>query len=338
MNMTLSKRGDYVMRSAIALARAFDSGGPRKIREVVTDTEMPRTFASQILADLVRAGLAVSRAGRDGGYRLSRPPEEISVLEIVEAAEGPLRAERCALGEGPCRWEAVCPLHETWTQATARLSELLAETSLAEVAARDAAIEVGSYPVPVDAHRSHARAVELADLVHVELPALVVDGALAARRNWSAILGAAVHEVGELAGSAARLSPLVADCSIDALASGDDAGVDADATGYLLAWRLSEPGGQSHFEGELHVQPIDPERCELAVSGVWHQEVDDGAAQTTEELERRARHVLRGMLRRIARELEARAGRSSGAPPSPAHRRTDRARAGAIRPEARSRA
>ena len=120
MNMTLSKRGDYVMRSAIALARAYESGAPRKIREVVADTEVPRTFASQILADLVRAGLAVSRAGRDGGYRLSRPPAEITVLQVVEAAEGSLRAERCALGDGPCRWEAVCPLHETWTKATAR--------------------------------------------------------------------------------------------------------------------------------------------------------------------------------------------------------------------------
>jgi Rrf2 family protein len=299
MNMTLSKRGDYVMRSAIALARAYDVGAPRKIREVVADTDMPRTFASQILADLVRAGLAVSRAGRDGGYRLSRPPAEISVLEVVEAAEGSLRAERCALGEGPCRWEQVCPLHETWTQATARLSELLTETSLAEVAARDAAIEAGMYPIPSDSHRSHARTLELSDLVHVELPAPSVDEVLGSRRNWSAALGATVHEVGELEGQGVRPLPLVADCSIEPL--GDGA---AAPNGYMLAWRLSEPGGRSHFEGELHVEAVDAERCELTVSGSWHQDVDEAGPLDNETLEQRARRVLRGVLRRVAREVE----------------------------------
>ncbi len=300
MNMTLSKRGDYVMRSAIALARAFEGGKPRKIREVVADTEVPRTFASQILADLVRAGLAVSRAGRDGGYRLSRSPGEISVLEVVEAAEGPLRAERCALGEGPCRWEAVCPLHETWTVATARLAELLAGTSLAELAARDAVIEAGEYPVPADAHRSYARAVTLSDLVQVELPAPVVQRVLGARRNWSAALGAAVHEVGELEGAASRPPPLVADCSIEPLAADGAAG----AVSYLLAWRLSEPGGRSHFEGELNVDPVDADRCEMTVSGTWHQDGDDGTPATTQALGVRARRVLRGVLRRVAREVE----------------------------------
>ena len=308
MNMTLSKRGDYVMRSAIALARAYQGGKPRKIREIVADTEVPRTFASQILSDLVRGGLAVSRAGREGGYRLSRPPEEINVLEVVEATEGPLRAERCALGEGPCRWEDVCPLHETWTQATSQLAELLSGTSLAEVAARDAAIDEGRYQVPLDAHRSHARVVELSDLVHVELAAPAVGEVLGERRNWSAALGAAVHEVGELAGNTAHPSPLVADCSIDPLTTG----ATASPRGYLFAWRLSEPGGRSHFEGELRVEPVDAERCELAVSGSWHQEVDSGAPPSTEQLQDRARRVLRGVLRRVAREVEE----GPGCPPA----------------------
>ena len=169
MDMTLSKRGDYVVRSAISLARAFEEGVPRKIREIVGETEVPQTFASQILADLVLAGIASSRAGRNGGYWLARAPEEISVLEVVEAAEGPLHAERCALGEGPCRWESVCPLHETWSEATAMLRQVLATTTLAELAARDHSIEMGIYPIPVDSHRVGPAGVAVADAVHVEL-------------------------------------------------------------------------------------------------------------------------------------------------------------------------
>jgi len=52
VNLTLSKRGDYVIRAALALARAYPSGGYRKIREVVAEMDVPSTFASQILADL----------------------------------------------------------------------------------------------------------------------------------------------------------------------------------------------------------------------------------------------------------------------------------------------
>ena len=153
MNMTLSKRGDYVVRSALCLARAYDSGEYRKTREVVAEMGVPSTFASQILGDLVGAGIALSRSGREGGYRLATTPEEISVLAVVEAGEGPLRAERCALGEGPCRWELVCPLHDTWLAATAALRETLANVNLATLAEQDAALEAGTYPTPADSHR-----------------------------------------------------------------------------------------------------------------------------------------------------------------------------------------
>jgi Rrf2 family iron-sulfur cluster assembly transcriptional regulator len=155
--MTLSKRGDYVVRSALCLARAYESGDYRKIREVVAEMGVPRTFASQILGELVRAEIAVSRAGRDGGYRLALPPEKITVLEVVEAGEGQLRAERCALGEGPCRWEMVCPLHDTWQAATAALRDTLAQVNLATLATRDKAMEAGTYPVPDDSHRPGIR-------------------------------------------------------------------------------------------------------------------------------------------------------------------------------------
>jgi DNA-binding IscR family transcriptional regulator len=85
----------------------------------------------------------------------------ISLLDVIEAGEGPLRAERCALGDGPCRWEAVCPLHETWGAATAALRDTLAGASLATLAARDEAIEAGTYPVPTNSHRRGALIVDI---------------------------------------------------------------------------------------------------------------------------------------------------------------------------------
>jgi len=163
VNLALSKRGDYVVRSAICLARAHGSGGPKKLRQVSAEMGVPRTFVSQILGDLLHAGLAVSFFGKEGGYRLARPPAEVSLLEIVEAGEGTLDPVRCALGEGPCRWEEVCPLHETWRRGRESLRAVLAATSLADLAERDRAIEAGTYPVPADAHRRARRAVSAAD-------------------------------------------------------------------------------------------------------------------------------------------------------------------------------
>jgi len=232
MDMTLSKRGDYVLRSAISLARAFEVGVPRKIREVVDETEVPRTFASQILADLVRAGVASSRAGRNGGYWLARAPEDISVLEVVEAAEGPLHAERCALGEGPCRWEAVCPLHETWSAATAVLRQVLATTTLAEVAARDHSIETGTYPIPADSHRMDPAAVAVADVVHVEL-----EEAVARIR---------------LSRSAHMLGPIVdAACSEATLSERRTAGETNPTRHLAMRTGPTGPAARSHFFPQL---------------------------------------------------------------------------------------
>ena len=153
MNVTLSKRGSYAAAAAICLARAYEAGRPKKLREISAEMAIPRTFASQILGDLVHAGIAVSSFGRDGGHRLARPPGEVSMAEVIEAAEGPLASERCALRDGPCRWHEVCPLHETMTEATASLRAVLASATLAMLAERDAAIALGTYPVPADSHR-----------------------------------------------------------------------------------------------------------------------------------------------------------------------------------------
>ncbi|MHB1776922.1 MAG: RrF2 family transcriptional regulator [Acidimicrobiales bacterium] len=335
MNMTLSKRGDYVMRSAITLARAFDTGTPRKIREVVADTDLPRTFASQILADLVRAGLALSKAGRDGGYWLARPPAEISVLEVIEAAEGPLHAERCALGDGPCRWEKVCPLHETWVAATARLNDLLAETSLAELAARDVAIEAGLYAIPADSHRGRPVEASVADGVHVELPAAAVADALSRGSVRTEPLVAAASETGILSARAAPASPplslQVAEWSLEETGRRSRDG----SARFALVWRLIGPRGSAGFEGELSVHVVDDERSEVRAAGTWHQHTA-GTTPPTASLEEAARRTLRRFLRQVARNLEegSPAASSPGTParvavPAARHRRP--AKTGAAR-------
>jgi Rrf2 family protein len=99
--------------------------------------ELPPSFTQQVLGLLARAGIAETKAGRGGGYRLARSPRRIAMLEVVEAAEGPLANERCTLRGGPCRWDDHCAVHETWTRAREALRAQLSRTSLAAVAAED---------------------------------------------------------------------------------------------------------------------------------------------------------------------------------------------------------
>jgi Rrf2 family protein len=337
VNMTLSKRGDYVVRSALALALAYPSGQSRKIREVVAEMGVPQTFASQILADLVRAGLASSRAGKDGGYRLARPPEEISLLEVVEAGEGPLRAERCALGDGPCRWEAVCPLHETWRTATEALRDVLAGTTLADLAASDLAIAEGRVTVPADSHRHGGPSLPVADFVQVELGVDALATQLSSERTLSQSLGQALSEAEVLRAELGTLGPrwwpsrvmtsCVATGSLDPAGSSDQLRKGgADEHGFQLAFEAESRSGPV-LRGELQVvlAPLDPDRTEVRAEGRLRLALGPDVGER--QGERLAQVLLRTFLRRLAQALESgssgsgvghrpprRPGRASGTP------------------------
>jgi Rrf2 family protein len=143
MELTLSRRGDYVVRAALSLGRAAESDGYRKIREVADEMDLPVLYTPQILGLLLKAGLAESKAGQTGGYRLLKPPAEISLLEVIEAGEGPLWPRRCTLIGGPCHWEDMCALHPALEVAYKSLSETLAGITLASVLETDRQLENG---------------------------------------------------------------------------------------------------------------------------------------------------------------------------------------------------
>lgn len=316
MNVTLSKRGSYAARAAICLARAYGTGRPRKLREISAEMDIPRTFVSQILGDLARAGIAVSAFGRDGGHRLARSPDQVSVADVVEAAEGPLASQRCALGDGPCRWQAVCPLHETMSMATASLRDVLAATTLAMLADRDTAIEAGTYPIPADAH-PHAPTVAIADSVHVELPAQTVAARLRAGSSWLTRHAEACDEedlrIRLGPGDPGRRGWLGKTVAVHL---GEPAG-DGEGLVLPLVWEATGPLGLfPRFEGRLQLAALDPERSELTLSGNYRPPLGR-AGQILDEalLTRMARTALRSFLRRIARVLEEeQAGLSATSP------------------------
>lgn len=138
MRVTLSLRGDYAVRAMLALAeheRAAAPGGavpePLSAGRIATRMRIPHRFVAHVLGDLGRAGLVVGSTGRKGGYRLSRPAQEIDLLGIVDAAEPEDRAPRCVLRGIPCDPAGRCAAHDAFSGATAALRAELARTTLA---------------------------------------------------------------------------------------------------------------------------------------------------------------------------------------------------------------
>ncbi|MDX1657227.1 MAG: Rrf2 family transcriptional regulator [Nitriliruptorales bacterium] len=141
VQLELGKRADYAIRVILDLARHTEQ---RKSREIAQEMDIPRSYLPRILAMLVDAGLVVSRAGPAGGYRLAGSPATISLLTVVEAAEGPLRSTECVLRGGACRWNGTCVVHAPWTEAQEALRERLAATSFADLAALGTTAEVSA--------------------------------------------------------------------------------------------------------------------------------------------------------------------------------------------------
>lgn len=149
MQATLGRKGDYSVRAAIDVTR-YHGQRRRKAREIAATMDIPVRYIPQILANLVRAGLLKALSGPDGGYTLAREPAEITLLDIVVAAEGPVELDACVLRGGPCDWEQACPLHIPWSNAQHALSAELRNWTLEALASTDQEIESGAYALPAD--------------------------------------------------------------------------------------------------------------------------------------------------------------------------------------------
>ncbi len=113
---------------------------PSNTRTVVSDVakrqHIPAQYLAKIMPRLAHAGLVHTSLGAAGGIRLATPAEQISVLQIIEAVDGPIALNLCSLDPNNCRHHASCPTCETWCQAQEQLNQTLAQTRLSELAAR----------------------------------------------------------------------------------------------------------------------------------------------------------------------------------------------------------
>jgi Rrf2 family protein len=145
LDLQLTRRGDYTVRAALSLARTVETGAYRKLREIADEMDIPARYTHEIVSLLVKAGLAEAMAGKQGGYRLVRAPADITLLDVVEAGDGAMRLDRCALSGGPCHWqETICAVHPMLGESVKALTESLRSRSLADVLDLDQRLQAQS--------------------------------------------------------------------------------------------------------------------------------------------------------------------------------------------------
>ncbi len=131
MRLEVTRKSDLAVRSLHVLAASADRLKGPALAEAVESTS---GFVSQVLTPLVRAGWVRSDPGPSGGYSLIADLDEISVLAVIEAIEGPTNSGRCVMADRPCDEAGTCALHVPWLRARSELRTLLDAMSVAEAA------------------------------------------------------------------------------------------------------------------------------------------------------------------------------------------------------------
>ena len=128
--MHIPAKVDYGLRALLSLAVA---GAPQTAEVLASDQGLPPRFLGAILAELRRAGLVASQRGAEGGYRLARAPEQITLAEIIRALDGPLAEVRGFRPEATSYDGAAEHLQQVWVAVRASLRTVLEKITLTDV-------------------------------------------------------------------------------------------------------------------------------------------------------------------------------------------------------------
>jgi Rrf2 family protein len=128
--MHISAKVDYGMRALLELAEAKDPVTGESLAQV---QGLPPKFLSAILNDLRRVGLVLSQRGLDGGYRLARPADQITVAEVMRALDGPLAEVRGLRPEDASYQGAAARLQDVWVATRASLRSVLEAVTLEDI-------------------------------------------------------------------------------------------------------------------------------------------------------------------------------------------------------------
>jgi Rrf2 family protein len=131
--MRISAKADYAVRAAVELAAA-PKEKPVKAETIATTQGIPLNFLENILGELRHAGIVRSQRGFEGGFRLARPAEKVTIADIIRAVEGPLASVRGGPPEDSNYPGAASQLPRVWIAVRKNLREVVEHVTVADVA------------------------------------------------------------------------------------------------------------------------------------------------------------------------------------------------------------
>lgn len=128
----LRRNTDYALRLAVNLAGRHGDGSV-STRALSDEEGVSYQLACKLMQKLHKEGLVESDMGPKGGFRLARPPEDVPILAVIEAIQGPLRLNRCLLGDGACERQDGCPIRARIGQLQKQMDQYLGAVTLGEL-------------------------------------------------------------------------------------------------------------------------------------------------------------------------------------------------------------
>jgi Rrf2 family protein len=141
-SMQLTRAADYAVRVMIHLA-TIEPGQRVSLPALAQATDAPESFLSKVLQSLARSGFIASRRGQSGGFTIAPRGLHASMLQIIEAIDGPICLNVCLISGRACHRSAKCPAHPVWVEAQFAMLTVLSSATIAEMA---------HHPCPSHAH------------------------------------------------------------------------------------------------------------------------------------------------------------------------------------------
>lgn len=130
--MQITRQADYAVRAMLYLSQ-IGTSQRAATSEVAKEQHIPPSFLAKIISQLSIAGLLHTARGARGGVSLAREPKEITLLEVVEAIDGPIQLNECVGETSTCTFDQDCPLRPVWCDAQDDLVKRLRGTNFEQL-------------------------------------------------------------------------------------------------------------------------------------------------------------------------------------------------------------
>ena len=121
--MQITRQTDYAIRCVLYLAR--EKNRVVMVEEIAREMNIPKSFLAKILQKLTREGILKSFRGVKGGFQVAKNPRQVSLLDVIEAVQGPTAMNKCVVDKRACQLSVHCTVHPVWMELRHKVEQHL---------------------------------------------------------------------------------------------------------------------------------------------------------------------------------------------------------------------